>query len=94
MNYGLGIRTRILSMISYGLPVIVDNLSLAGFDKSLQNSKIFINLDDRLYFQKKLKKILENKKIYKSLSKQSFLTWEKKFNPEKNIKRINKIIFS
>ena len=29
------------------------------------------------YILKKIKKFLENKKIYKSLSKQSFLTWEK-----------------
>ena len=90
MNYGLGIRTRILTLISYGLPVIVDDLSLSGFDNTLQGNKVFLNIDEIHSFEK----IFLNNKIYNKVRKKSFGIWKKKFNPEKNIRKINNIIFS
>ena len=94
MNYGLGIRTRILTLISYGLPVIVDDLSLSGFDNTLQRDGVFLNIDEIHSFEKNFKKIFSNNKIYNDLRKKSFGIWKKKFNPEKNIRKINSIIFS
>ena len=90
MNYGLGIRTRILTLISYGLPVIVDDLSLSGFDNTLQGNKVFLNINEIHLFEQ----IFLNNKIYNKVRKKSFGIWNKKFNPEKNIKKINNIIFS
>ena len=77
MNYGLGIRTRILTLISYGLPVIVDDLSLSGFDNTLQRNGVFLNIDEIHSFEKNFKKIFSNNKIYNDLRKKSFGIWEK-----------------
>lgn len=94
MNYSLGIRTRILTLISYGLPVIVDSQSLSGFHKKLQKNCVFLNIDEIDLFEENFKKILSNKRIYNKLKKKSFLLWKKKFNPKINIKKINNLIFS
>ena len=55
----------------------VDDLSLSGFDNTLQRNGVFLNIDEIHSFEKNFKKIFSNNKIYNDLRKKSFGIWEK-----------------
>ena len=93
MNYGIGIRTRILTLMSYGIPVIVDNLSLLGFENKIINNDFFLNLEERDNFHKNFKYIISDNVKYKKLRKNSYDAWSRNFEPVKNNKILSKVIF-
>ena len=90
-NYDVGVRTRIIEALAYGLPCISHHSSNFGLPELKNNKTVifFKNYDE-------MKKIFSNKDTSfsnrKRMSERCRKLWEEKFNTEKNIKKIANLL--
>jgi glycosyltransferase involved in cell wall biosynthesis len=85
LKIATGIQGKVLTYMSYGLPVICSNKVSFNFDNSVMNYKNNVELI------KKILSLKNNKQLSKSLSKRS-LAFVKKLNSDKINSKYLKIV--
>lgn len=90
-DYPVGIRTRIITALSYGLPCIAHKSSSFALHKLKHGYDIlfFNNYKD---FIKNVLLLKKNKKLRINLSKRSRKSWLKYYDPDRNTDNILKIV--
>ena len=83
-KYSVGTRTRILTAMSYGMPVIADVSVRLGLYR-LKNKFNVILIKDLNEFSKVINDLIINPDILKKISFNARNTWEKYYNPRKNV---------
>lgn len=91
-KYSVGTRTRILTAMSYGMPIIADVSVKLGLYRLKNKFNIFL-IRDLNDFSEIIDDLIANPKILKKISINARRTWEKYYNPKKNVplllKKIN-----
>jgi len=91
-NYSVGTRTRIITAMSYGIPIVAHTSVIAGLYR-LKNRHDIILVHSLNEFSKVIDDLIINPHILRKIGKNARRTWEKYYNPEKNIplllKKIN-----
>jgi hypothetical protein len=91
-KYSIGTRTRVITAMSYGMPVIADISVLAGLYR-LKNRHDIILVKDLDEFSKVINDIVDNPHFLTKISINARRTWEKYYNPKINtpllLKKIN-----
>jgi glycosyltransferase involved in cell wall biosynthesis len=90
-NYPVGIRTRIITNLSYGLPCIAHESSALALHRLKHKYDILFckNIKD---FEKYIILLQNDKKLQIKLSRNSRATWLKYYNPKHNVDKILKIV--
>ena len=71
-NFGTGIKTRVVEAMSFGIPIIANNLAIKGYN--INNKSFFIKLS-----KKNISSFLKlSLKEQKKISQESHLFWKKK----------------
>jgi glycosyltransferase involved in cell wall biosynthesis len=83
-KYSVGTRTRILTAMSYGMPVIADVSVKLGLHRLKNKFNIFL-IKDLNEFSKVIDDLIINPDILKKISINARNTWEKYYNPKKNV---------
>ena len=90
-RFSIGVRTKILDAMKYGLPVLSyysSNFKNSGFI----NNKNILMAKDSNEMRKNIKRIINNDILARRISKNSKLLFEKRYNNENNIKKtLNKV---
>lgn len=91
-NYSVGTRTRIITAMSYGIPIIA-HISVTEGLYRLKNRHDIILINSLNEFSKVIDDLIINPYILSKIGINARRTWEKYYNPEKNIplllKKIN-----
>ena len=85
-RFSIGVRTKILDAMKYGLPVLSyysSNFKNSGFI----NNKNILMAKDSNEMRKNIKRIINNDILARRISKNSKLLFEKRYNNENNIKK-------
>ena len=86
-KYPVGTRTRVLTAMSYGLPCIVDESAMLGLYQLKNNYDVFYTKNSKT-FSILIDSIIKNPIILKKISLNGRKSWEKYFDPKKNVKKI------
>lgn len=91
MNYPVGVRTRVITALSYGLPTIADPSTALGLPE-LANEKdiIYGCCPDEIY--EILNKIYHTPEILRGIGANARTAWEKYFDPNNNISEFLKVL--
>jgi glycosyltransferase involved in cell wall biosynthesis len=87
MKYPIGIRTRIITALSYGMPVIADKASSFGLP-DLKDGYDIIYASSPQEVKNALLNFKQNPEALKAIGLNARKSWEEFFNPEKNISKI------
>jgi glycosyltransferase involved in cell wall biosynthesis len=90
-NYPVGIRTRIITSLSYGLPCIAHESSALALHRLKHKHDILFckKIKD---FEKYIILLQNDKKLQMKLSRNSRASWLKYYNPKHNVDKILKIV--
>ena len=90
VNIGTGFQTKVLSYMSYGLPVLsINNYEI---NVNFKNNKDIINYNNHYQLIKKILLLKNSKKMSEKISANSIKTIKRKFNWKKNTKEYFNII--
>ena len=90
VNIGTGFQTKVLSYMSYGLPVLsINNYEI---NANFKNNKDIINYNNHNQLIKKILLLKNNKKISEKISTNSIKTIKSKFNWKSNTKKYINLI--
>ena len=90
LNIATGMQNKILTYISFGLPVVCSQKALKGFNQSEENNGLLSYNNDKELI-KLIIKLKNKKKFSNNIAKKVYLH-SKKYNWEKTLKIYNKII--
>ena len=91
-TYNIGIRQRILFMMSLGIPVIC-NVNNKNSFIHLRNMKDIIYYKNKKDFIKKIFNLINSEKLYKKIKKNSLISQRKFYDMDKNLKlHMNEIL--
>lgn len=90
-KYPVGTRTRVLTAMSYGLPCIVDETASLGLYQLKNNYDILYTKSSK-NFSILIDSIIKNPALLRDISLNGRKSWEKYFNPKKNVKKIINIL--
>ncbi|KPK56535.1 MAG: hypothetical protein AMS22_00910 [Thiotrichales bacterium SG8_50] len=84
MKYRVGTRTRILTALSYGIPVIADNSSADGLPELTNRNNIFYASDPEQVAEL-LEELRMHPQLVRTASANARATWERHYNPVQNV---------
>lgn len=90
-EYSVGIRTRIITALSYGLPCIAHFSASFGLYKLKHNHDILF-CKNSIELANNINLLINDKNLQKKISKNSRKSWLKYFNPKTNVDKILKIV--
>lgn len=88
LNYGAGIKLKVLLSFGLGLPVITTKIGAEGID---EKGEVLIIKEDDLAFADEIKNLLSNKEKLLEKSKETTLFVNKNFNWRDNRELLKKI---
>lgn len=84
MKYPVGTRTRIITALSYGVPVIADSTAALGLPE-LSDGEDILYADDAGEICERLALVYSDPPNAQKIGEQARRAWEKHYNPVKNV---------